>query len=318
MAQRVLHEIAEIDQLIETWPGSAIDPVQISSGLLDFVLDGAVGTGLNVINMSLSPCIIDNVHVGKQRTGLVLVERPMISNGIEITPPALLINHAGREYRSVLKPGFRSVEFMVDTCLFSAHPLALLLAKLRSAQDQTIIPLSPRLVLELKAAADAYVAAAEIANVAEMDSLRPRLIDEARERVFRTLSSIISRCGEGMPQKAANSTSGSLALAALRKIDEFGGHQVLVKDVCAELGVSRRALEKSFIALLGVSPAQYLLACRLNHLRRSLLGPAVRVADGLADAGMADASRAARQYHRLFGELPSATLRRAQERAAAG
>jgi AraC family ethanolamine operon transcriptional activator len=87
--------------------------------------------------------------------------------------------------------------------------------------------------------------------------------------------------------------------------------------VCENLGVSRRAVEKSFAGVLGISPAQYLLACRLNNLRRSLLGSTTRVADGLADAGFSDASRAARQYRRLFGELPSSTLDRAEQRLVA-
>ena len=314
MAQRTHQNIAEIDQLIESWPGSAIHPVQISPGSLDFVLDGAVGRGLSVIRMSLSPGLMDSVQIGSQRTGLVLVESPMISMGMEITPPALLINHSGREYHSVLKPGFRSVEFMVDTCLLGAHPLGVLLAEARAAQEQTVIALTPSLVFELKAVADAYIAASELG---EADEFHPQLLREARERVFRTLCSIISRHRGDDLSMAVAPASGSLALAALMEIERMGLNQVRVKEVCTALGVSRRAVEKSFDAVLGISPAQYLLACRLNRLRRSLLGSTLRVADGLADAGLADPSRAARQYRRLFGELPSVTLRRAQERVTA-
>ena len=80
-------------------------------------------------------------------------------------------------------------------------------------------------------------------------------------------------------QRLSAPARGSLALAALKEMDRIGLNLVKVKDVCTSLSVSRRAIEKSFDAVLGISPAQYLLACRLNHLRRALLGAAGHVAD---------------------------------------
>jgi AraC-like DNA-binding protein len=260
-------------------------------------MDGGVDNNLSVLFLSVAPRLIDCVVVDECRTGMVLVERPLTSMGIEITPPALLINHSGREYHSVLQPGFRSVEFMIDNGMIEDHPLGALLADARSRQDQTIIPLSSHLAASLRSAADAVVAATEVAGA---DGLGPGLLREVQSRALCTLALVLERHREVLDREVSVPVRGTVALAALREIERIGIHDVTIKGVCARLSVSRRAVEKSFKEMLGISPAQYVLACRLNKLRLALLGPAQRVADGLADSGFSDASRAARQYRRLF------------------
>ena len=65
----------------------------------------------------------------------------------------------------------------------------------------------------------------------------------------------------------------------------------------------------------GVSPHQYLRAARLNGLRRALRNPprGASVLSLAADWGFWHPSSCAAEYHKLFGELPSTTLRRAQQ-----
>ena len=311
-AVRTYERLSELDELIEAWPGSPIHPVQVSRGALDLELDGAVTSDLAVLQLSLAPRLIDHVRVAEDRTGFVLIERPMISMGVEIAPPALLVNHSGREYRSVLEPGFRSIEFMVGNAKLHASRLGQLLADARSYQEQTIIPLTDTLAAELRAAAADYIAAAEISGVSEVTACLQAV---AEARIFGLLARLLQGHRSMTLEPASVPAKTSIALAALSELerDDF---ELNLQDVSAQLGVSRRAVEKSFQALLGISPAQYLLARRLNDFRRSLLGPAKLVSDGMTDAGLVDASRAARQYQRLFGELPSITLRRAHARAA--
>jgi AraC-like DNA-binding protein len=305
---RTHNRLSELDELIEAWPGSPLHPLQVSPGPLDLSLDAAVSEDLAVLRLSLAPRLIDFTVV--TRTEFVLVEQPMISMGVHITPPALLVNHSGREYRSVLEPGFRSIEFMVGDARLETELLGQLLADPRAREEHTIVPLTAERAAELKVAASAYIAAAESPDRSEFTACLEAAVED---RIFRLLTRVLQN-HQGL-EPSSIPARVSVALAALRRFERYGYDQSL-KDVCSHLGVSRRTVEKSFQALLGISPAQYLLAQRLNHFRRSLLGPAHRVADGLADAGLADASRAARQYQRLFDELPSATLTRAQARVA--
>ena len=82
-----------------------------------------------------------------------------------------------------------------------------------------------------------------------------------------------------------------------------------VQDLCRELRIPRRTLQDSFQIVLGISPLSYVHMLRLDGARRSLLAgtPVKEVADTW---GFWHWSRFSGAYRRLFGELPSATLKR--------
>ena len=90
---------------------------------------------------------------------------------------------------------------------------------------------------------------------------------------------------------------------------------VSIAQVCREVGVSRRSLECAFRTAVGLSPAHYVRKLQLNQVRRDLLA----AADGTASIGGVAArhglwhwSRFSQSYREMFGELPSATRRRAR------
>lgn len=86
-----------------------------------------------------------------------------------------------------------------------------------------------------------------------------------------------------------------------------------VEELCGSLKVSRRMLNYSFQETLGTSPVQYLRSLRLNAVRRDLrtagaAAPSIR--DIASRWGFWHLPRFAADYRALFGELPSATLKR--------
>ncbi len=85
-----------------------------------------------------------------------------------------------------------------------------------------------------------------------------------------------------------------------------------IGELCAVLGVSRRWLQLSFNEVLQVNPLTYLRALRLGGARRMLSsgGAGIRVKDAVEAFGFWHLSRFSHDYHALFGELPSETLRR--------
>jgi len=87
---------------------------------------------------------------------------------------------------------------------------------------------------------------------------------------------------------------------------------ITVADLCRELGVSRRTLQYSFQEVLGINPVAFLRAMRLNGVRRDLKG-AVRPGDSVQDIaarwGFWHLGHFVTDYKRMFGELPSETLR---------
>jgi len=103
---------------------------------------------------------------------------------------------------------------------------------------------------------------------------------------------------------------------ALSRTDE----PVTVVELCSALRISRRTLQTCFHDMLGMSPHQYLRTLRLNGLRRDLRTAVAATSSVQAVAarwGFWHLSSCAADYRRLFGELPSATLRAARRSASA-
>lgn len=84
-----------------------------------------------------------------------------------------------------------------------------------------------------------------------------------------------------------------------------------ILQVCSHLGTSRRKLNYCFQDVLGTTPVKYLRTLRLNGVRRGLRHAAkgVTVQDVAAHWGFWHLGQFAQDYKRLFGELPSTTLR---------
>jgi AraC family ethanolamine operon transcriptional activator len=87
---------------------------------------------------------------------------------------------------------------------------------------------------------------------------------------------------------------------------------VNVPELCERLHVSRRTLQYCFQDVLGMAPATYLRTIRLNGARRDLCNaaPASRSVQDVAAAwGFWHLSQFATDYRKLFGMLPSDTLK---------
>src|SRR4051794_31210902 len=96
-------------------------------------------------------------------------------------------------------------------------------------------------------------------------------------------------------------------------------NRITLSDLVAASGVSERTLIRQFQIFLGVTPIAQLERLRLAAVREQLLrAPEGRsVADIAAEFGLTHFGRFAASYRRRFGELPSATLRRARAAEAA-
>lgn len=83
-------------------------------------------------------------------------------------------------------------------------------------------------------------------------------------------------------------------------------------DLCAQIHISQRTLQTCFEQVVGMSPAAYLKIVRLNHVRKTLSHADNRltIGDVAAHWGFWHLSQFALDYKKLFGELPSQTLRR--------
>jgi AraC family ethanolamine operon transcriptional activator len=103
------------------------------------------------------------------------------------------------------------------------------------------------------------------------------------------------------------------AQAAQAYIERHVQEAISVKDICAAAGVSQRTLEYAFEVKFGLTPKAFLLAYRLNLVRKELRGcdpVTTKIVEIANDYEFWHMGRFAAYYRQLFDELPSETLKR--------
>ena len=83
---------------------------------------------------------------------------------------------------------------------------------------------------------------------------------------------------------------------------------VNIEALCRELGISRRTLQYCFNDLVGMNPVAFLRAQRLNGVRQ-MLKESSSVTEAATTWGFWHFGHFSQEYKKLFGELPSDTLR---------
>ena len=96
-------------------------------------------------------------------------------------------------------------------------------------------------------------------------------------------------------------------------IERRGQEALTVTDLCRVAGANPRTLRRAFVDRYGVAPKAYLQAYRLNGVHKELVKARTsrtHVADAANRWGFWHMGQFAADYRRMFGELPSKTLRR--------
>ncbi|WP_165798823.1 helix-turn-helix domain-containing protein [Shimia abyssi] len=89
------------------------------------------------------------------------------------------------------------------------------------------------------------------------------------------------------------------------------GENVPISKICKEVGVSWRTLDRSFLEKFGIGPKKYYHRLRLNRVRSDLIHKAnhYNISDIANRWGFWHLGQFAQDYHNMFGELPSTTMR---------
>ena len=165
-------------------------------------------------------------------------------------------------------------------------------------------------------ASPAAVAAVREMHLAALAALSDPAFDERAAIALR--DAVLIEWIEAIP--AAVHTPDLKSLAARRRMVDkacelmlSGSDEALtVLEICQRIGASPRKLNYCFQDVLGIGPAKYLRAVRLNNARRDLKhpdSPSTGVQDVAARWGFWHLGQFSLDYKRQFGELPSATLR---------
>ncbi len=87
---------------------------------------------------------------------------------------------------------------------------------------------------------------------------------------------------------------------------------ISIEKLCQDTGINNRTLQRAFLDQYGMTPKFYLQSQRLNNVYKALLHSdpeTTKIIDIAISQGYWHMSQFAADYHRQFGELPSATLK---------
>lgn len=136
-----------------------------------------------------------------------------------------------------------------------------------------------------------------------------RLLEQS---VMAAILNVLSDPGEASVPDAVCPSRRQIVERAKAYMVSHIDQPITVADLCVQLGVSRRTLQYSFQEVLGMNALRLLRAMRLNGVRRDLkaIKPATdSVQDVAAKWGFWHLGHFVTDYKRMFGELPSHTLR---------
>lgn len=146
----------------------------------------------------------------------------------------------------------------------------------------------------------------------------PEIIEnpEAARGLEQALIGAVAEClarGDGAEDRCAGRRHEAIMRRFYRALEAESDRALYLPELCAAIGVAERTLRVCCHEHLGVGPKQYLLLRRL-HLAHRALGEAIpgkaTVTDIATQFGFWQFGRFAGEYRALFGESPSATLRR--------
>ena len=236
------------------------------------------------------------------------------ANGLPIAPNMMPAAEPATEGRFVVEAGYEAITLLVRPQDIQDY----LVARGRAA-DFRMPRGVERLQVDAMKVRTLYDWGKRLADTAARG---PSRFDEGRQEraavqaeLFETWLATLDTAGSSGPttgERTRQAHSRVVRAAedhALAHIDE----PLQVTELCRAAGVSERALQYVFKAVMGLPPRDYLVRLRLHRVRRALLAASPRTSTVSVEAlkcGFWHFGEFARAYKDCFGELPSDTLRR--------
>ena len=303
----------DFDHFRSVLSGWDTEVTQLTRGSLDLRWSQATfGPSLSLAHLNLNRSVSDRMAMDPGRVTFVVCFSPNSFCGLEVGASSMLIFGPGREYRSILPEGFQSFEVCASIDFLRAKGLDIAESSFTDFQPENcIVDIDEHtLVLfrRLLTIIDGLGAGGQ--NPTDTLEWSTAVRERAISLIFRVLEA-------SSRQKRLSSIKSiprwPLAAKALEKIDSFESDTPCIDAIIEALGCTRRAMQASFRATLGITPSQYILARRLQRARHSLLKAnpdSARVTRISADHEFFHFGRFSQYYKLMYGEYPSDTLKR--------
>ncbi len=233
-----------------------------------------------------------------------------LSNGQLMTNDSVVVAGPGAEFCLASRGRHDWMTVFLPTA--SLFPLAGCGESISSSHVLRVVDAGHLLASRLRTTIGGFMAAAEVDQSIATEAA---IVASFRDEVCRLAKLFIQEPTPTKEFKVQSADRQHLMSRAVELLAEWPHMSPTVSELARRLDVSERSLRSIFVDYLGMSPYQYLLARRLNHARQLLLNSdrdELTIGEAAAEVGFWDCGRFAAKYRRLFGELPSETLRRKQ------
>jgi AraC family transcriptional regulator, ethanolamine operon transcriptional activator len=303
MMNLVACEFFDIDHFREHLVGWDTSAIQIEPGRLCINWHSIDLGELIFSDIRVNRKVLDHSRIEAGWLSFVIGLSPSIFCGTEIAAGHLTVLTPGREYQSIIAKGWHSIEIVIAASAIADEGLGLS-AQLEHAPENAIISLPIELVGVFR-----RLGRAAFGRPAEGPIDRVQL----RCALLRALGKALALRGKSVPNHGHRIVGYELTQKMIRYIESRLGQRVTVSEIAGELDVTPRALNYAARSTLGMSPFDLVLAHRLNLARGELWEARLldmRVTAAALGQDFGHLGRFSRQYHTLFGELPSETLHR--------
>jgi AraC-like DNA-binding protein len=228
--------------------------------------------------------------------------------GLEVAPGDIIVNDR--------RPMHRRTRAACHWGSMSLEPADLAAMGVAGAGRELAVPSVMRLVRPAPASMTrllaVHEAAGELARTAPDILARPEVAHALEQLLLHAMITCLTESASAEMSSVARRHSA--VIARLEQVFEANaGRPLYLVELCAATGVSERTLRACCHEHLGMGPAHYLWLRRMHLAHHALLlaDPATTTVTGVAtEYGFWELGRFAVDYRALFGEQPSASLRR--------
>jgi AraC family ethanolamine operon transcriptional activator len=258
---------------------------------------------------TIAPGLLAYVTFGPQTRGTV--------NGLPVRPGLMLSAVPGAEAVFVAEAGYESLAILLPEQDLREH----LAVRQREAEFRL-----PRGIEPLQVNPEAVRALFDWGKrLVEVAARRPSLFnDDAGKRsgvhveLLENLLETLGGAGDFEPTRDERTRQAHSLI--VKKAEDYvlarAGDHVSLSELCRVTAASERTLQNAFTEVMGLTPLAYLTRVRLHRVREALLEGTHGTTTVSVEAlkwGFWHFGEFSRAYKSCFGELPSATLRRARD-----
>ncbi|RJF92070.1 helix-turn-helix domain-containing protein [Noviherbaspirillum saxi] len=228
----------------------------------------------------------------------------------QIPDVSVAVKRGGTEFKLVTPANFNILGIVIDEDTFAQY-----VQEVEHLDCYGLLGLREVLAVDLRAKREVCEALLRILSGTDAAPDRPALSlspEMLQDRILMNLVPLLLTATSKEQRISSTLLNRERIVHEVRAyILENPGEDISIPDLCRRFHVSRRTLQYCFEEVVGMSPLNFLRTVRLNAVRRELffkcqLGQVTEVA---MSWGFRHLSQFASDYRKLFGMLPSDTLR---------